>query len=747
MRKRQVIHSENMQLLIQERNNDSFSQSGGSFNTYKSIDNNNNNHHINYNHNNSSSHNNRIVHHNHHHFKNKYSNSRNTIHHRRNNNTNNEIDHKLSSITTKNRSNFINKPANIAPPTYQIGDQVDGLCTLQNGSKRWYPGVIIAMNMNTSNFSLQFNDGEISYTMTAATMRPRKNRRRKRGGGGASRTDRSSFGGDSIDDMSLMSSNDEISIISSLDNLSLTGSISGVYHDFSDQVINLYGDKANHMHHITKDINSGGGDHKPPPTVTEIVYTQKNNDDVDDEDKAAVADDDDLLLTNRSLGNSTLDESVNDNKDVSKLNNNNNTNDIDEIVMESAPAANSPLASSLSRTHMLLLLSTNKPGSGSNKTRAFESPEKSDTNENNSLDFILSPSPFSNRNALEASNNKEIHASSRMHRNDHEIDLANLLSSTADDNISVSLSVHSLKSNNDKYENHIQETQNIENNPSNNNNNEDDSSCGSSAEKDLIFEIPSIFDGVATHRTTNNLMTSFRNAVALVPRMRFDDLDMSSALPNNASNFSLSGALLNENTSRSFRQNTSQRSIADVSISDSMNNSHLYYHHNQGSSNKLLIDDPSHTSFSRHSTGPQQLWQQGSFNDDQSSQYSYSDKNILQHQYSSNPDSFPSYMIEKDPFHDWLYSIEDSNVYLQSMFQTYCFISVILLKQCITSKGLLDSIYCTSPGEIFSPMSLESSEQQQYNTNTTIAGEPYSYGGPLTSGKTTTGTFIIYSSI
>ncbi len=67
----------------------------------------------------------------------------------------------------------------IQPPQvvrFEIDDQVDGMCVLANGSKRWFPGKIIAVDAPSNTYSLLFNDGDISTHKPAEEIRHTKRR-------------------------------------------------------------------------------------------------------------------------------------------------------------------------------------------------------------------------------------------------------------------------------------------------------------------------------------------------------------------------------------------------------------------------------------------------------------------------------------------------------------------------------------------------------------------------------------------
>lgn len=64
-----------------------------------------------------------------------------------------------------------------APPNFfAVGDKVDGLCALQNGSKRWFPAVCTACNPEAGTYSLQYLDGDSVTDVPASDVRPTKNR-------------------------------------------------------------------------------------------------------------------------------------------------------------------------------------------------------------------------------------------------------------------------------------------------------------------------------------------------------------------------------------------------------------------------------------------------------------------------------------------------------------------------------------------------------------------------------------------
>eukprot|EP00981_Chlorochromonas_danica_P005812 scaffold1192_cov179-Ochromonas_danica.AAC.7 len=63
----------------------------------------------------------------------------------------------------------------VTKPVYQIGDLVDGLFSLENGSKRWYPGRVTGINEDLT-FAILFDDGDIIPKQRACDLRPTKRR-------------------------------------------------------------------------------------------------------------------------------------------------------------------------------------------------------------------------------------------------------------------------------------------------------------------------------------------------------------------------------------------------------------------------------------------------------------------------------------------------------------------------------------------------------------------------------------------
>jgi hypothetical protein len=68
--------------------------------------------------------------------------------------------------------------------SYAAGDKVDGQCTLPNGTKRWYPGIVanVQYTPNTrliQTVTVKFNDGEEKVFQSLADVRHPKKRRPK----------------------------------------------------------------------------------------------------------------------------------------------------------------------------------------------------------------------------------------------------------------------------------------------------------------------------------------------------------------------------------------------------------------------------------------------------------------------------------------------------------------------------------------------------------------------------------------
>lgn len=66
-------------------------------------------------------------------------------------------------------------PSNI----YNIGDLVDGMCTLPNGTQRWYPGKITNIDMDHNTYTIQFDDGDVAEGKPVTELRPTKQRRKR----------------------------------------------------------------------------------------------------------------------------------------------------------------------------------------------------------------------------------------------------------------------------------------------------------------------------------------------------------------------------------------------------------------------------------------------------------------------------------------------------------------------------------------------------------------------------------------
>ena len=72
--------------------------------------------------------------------------------------TNNSINNNNNTSTT------ISTPNAEAMPAFSVNDKVDGHCTLPNGSKRWYPGIITSVEYDQNKkqfmYTVKYNDGE-----------------------------------------------------------------------------------------------------------------------------------------------------------------------------------------------------------------------------------------------------------------------------------------------------------------------------------------------------------------------------------------------------------------------------------------------------------------------------------------------------------------------------------------------------------------------------------------------------------
>jgi hypothetical protein len=71
----------------------------------------------------------------------------------------------------------------LAEPAFQLNELVDGLCTLPNGTKRWFPGKIIEVKgSNNSSFmyTILYNDGEINRDKKEEDLRKTKTRKSER---------------------------------------------------------------------------------------------------------------------------------------------------------------------------------------------------------------------------------------------------------------------------------------------------------------------------------------------------------------------------------------------------------------------------------------------------------------------------------------------------------------------------------------------------------------------------------------
>ena len=345
-----------------------------------------------------------------------------------------------------------NKPANIAPPSFAVGDQVDGLCVLSNGSKRWFPGIIISADSSSDPiiYAVQFNDGDVDRCRDSSSLRHRKRRVKTGKSMGAhaaasqSKNDHSMMGDDYS--MSMMSSNDEISCISSLDNFSVTGSLAG---EFTEHIVDLY------------------------PNSTPLYI-------------------DEAPASSRSIGNSSIESSVQDSRHPKN-------NDIDEIIMDSnhsmsSVAMASKKRSSLGRGYII-------SGDGQDDFQAFlaSNPEdkpvedqqrgQSSFSDSSALSpyFALSPS-FVRCDSEHRTHSRDVISVEPICKEAADeygetisMGLPKELEEDDDDIVSIASSMPSIKSGPDEIQRALSDT---------------------SSEGDRIFEIPSVFEGI--HRSSNN---------------------------------------------------------------------------------------------------------------------------------------------------------------------------------------------------------------------------------------------------
>jgi len=348
-----------------------------------------------------------------------------------------------------------NKPENIAPPSFAVGDQIDGLCVLSNGSKRWFPGIIISADSSSDPiiYAVQFNDGDVDRCRDSSSLRHRK-RRMKTGksmgthaAASQSKNDHSMMGDDYS--MSMMSSNDEISCISSLDNFSVTGSLAG---EFTEHIVDLY------------------------PNSTPLYI-------------------DEAPASSRSIGNSSIESSVQDSRHPKN-------NDIDEIIMDSyhsshsvsSVAVASKKRSSLGRGYIIsgdsqddfqaFLTSHPEDKPGEDQQRG-----QSSFSDSSALSpyFALSPS-FVRCDNEDRTHSRDVSSVGLICKEADEygetisMGLPKELEEEDDDDIiSVASSMPSIKSGPDEIQRALSDT---------------------SSEGDRIFEIPSVFEGI--HSSRNN---------------------------------------------------------------------------------------------------------------------------------------------------------------------------------------------------------------------------------------------------
>lgn len=62
-------------------------------------------------------------------------------------------------------------------PKFTVGERVDGLYTLQNGSERWFAGEVIKVNGDDT-YALMFDDGEVKEAQPAARIRVSRQRKK-----------------------------------------------------------------------------------------------------------------------------------------------------------------------------------------------------------------------------------------------------------------------------------------------------------------------------------------------------------------------------------------------------------------------------------------------------------------------------------------------------------------------------------------------------------------------------------------
>ena len=332
---------------------------------------------------------------------------------------------------------------------------MDGLCVLSNGSKRWFPGIIITADSSTDTYAVQFNDGDVDRCRDSSSLRHRKQRVKTVKGMGMQSQNKNDHGyaGDECS-MSMMSSNDEISCISSLDNFSVTGSLTG---EFTEHIVDLYPNSA------------------PPPLALCI-----------DEAPAPAS--------SRSLCDSSI-ESVQDSGHPK------NSNDIDEIIimeeehccyhlMPSSAAATK--RSSLGRglfningeDFQAFLTTTTTTATAEEEDNSGEDPQRGQPCFTDS--FALSPSFVRDSNEDHTHSRDVISAGAHDKGGDDDDD--------DDDVVSVASSMPStVKSGPDEIQRALSDT---------------------SSEGDRIFEIPSVFDH-GIHRSNNNNAAAAVGSAAL----------------------------------------------------------------------------------------------------------------------------------------------------------------------------------------------------------------------------------------
>eukprot|EP01038_Epipyxis_sp_PR26KG_P006508 gene6508-8946_t len=94
-------------------------------------------------------------------------------------NDNNDLNQTTTSIDSLLHTTEKIDDGNMKPILFSVGNKVDGLVSLQNGTQRWYPGIISSINEHTNTYTIEYNDGEIGVDVSNENIRLTKQRKSK----------------------------------------------------------------------------------------------------------------------------------------------------------------------------------------------------------------------------------------------------------------------------------------------------------------------------------------------------------------------------------------------------------------------------------------------------------------------------------------------------------------------------------------------------------------------------------------